>query len=414
MKDTTQIGELYPSSGFGISGSNSYKTTSTPLQAKPQVSKLRTGEIIQGTILESYPEQTALVRLPIGDLRAVLTGKLNKGDTLFFKVMQTSPGLVLRVYSLNSVVNGEVLSPDTILRILNLPITPLSLRLAEYLSNRNLILQDEAATMLRCLIKIHPDLVEETDIDTTFSALSIINSLGVEPNEKLIRKLLPALKNSRQLDGLLTKLLEAIASGDTSSNNAAAEQIYRLDETHPAHSKILLLLPTISSFRGSPTFNAIDECLRSLSVSYLHASYAKQLLNAFESVLYSSHLLNFLSEIFGTNQYYFALIIYRGRILLRRIINDRKNEHKRKKNNRLLGKEFNIDLFIDDEDIDENYAIEPQQAQLLEEYSKAVKLSVAKRDNDYKKLMDGFFGKGIIDIPEEPLGRTRQGVSVVV
>jgi hypothetical protein len=257
-------------------------------------------------------------------------------------------------------------------------------------------------------------LVEETDIDTTFSALSIINSLGVEPNEKLIRKLLPALKNSRQLDGLLTKLLEAIASGDTSSNNAAAEQIYRLDETHPAHSKILLLLPTISSFRGSPTFNAIDECLRSLSVSYLHASYAKQLLNAFESVLYSSHLLNFLSEIFGTNQYYFALIIYRGRILLRRIINDRKNEHKRKKNNRLLGKEFNIDLFIDDEDIDENYAIEPQQAQLLEEYSKAVKLSVAKRDNDYKKLMDGFFGKGIIDIPEEPLGRTRQGVSVVV
>lgn len=95
---------------------------------------LRIGEIIRGTVTDISSPRFAQVRLPMGTFTAELHGRLKRGDSLFLKVVETSPALLLKVHSVSPVQNGRVLPVKSILRILDLPDDSLYYQIAEVLA----------------------------------------------------------------------------------------------------------------------------------------------------------------------------------------------------------------------------------------------------------------------------------------
>ena len=88
---------------------------------KEPASKLYLGEVVQGVIIEIPSLKEAIVRLPNGTFRAELKGNLKPGDTLFFKVAEVSPSLVLKIWAAPSVVSKVQIQTKELVRILDLP-----------------------------------------------------------------------------------------------------------------------------------------------------------------------------------------------------------------------------------------------------------------------------------------------------
>ncbi|HRP02045.1 MAG TPA: hypothetical protein PLE30_05280 [Candidatus Kapabacteria bacterium] len=118
----------------------------------PQFTKLRVGEVVQGLVIEEPVNSIAEVRLPVGSYKAILHNQLIKGDKLFFKIEETIPTLVLKVYSVSLYKEKSKLVPEEILRILDLPQDSIFVDICtEYSNLKSQIIRDELLVSYRTL-----------------------------------------------------------------------------------------------------------------------------------------------------------------------------------------------------------------------------------------------------------------------
>lgn len=202
MDETSIIsGQVNRIGGQGKSPGNTYYPYSQPQKSKPQFTKVRAGEIVQGRIVKITGYQTALVRLPIGNFHAEIHGKLQAGDELFFYVMETQPNLIMRVYSVSIYADNNRRGIDEILRILDLPPTQEFAKATEIASKFNhTIIRDEIYSILRTYTGINGNLLSDFDFETAIETLWLMKESNIEFDEDIFANGLSFLGGVKSLN----------------------------------------------------------------------------------------------------------------------------------------------------------------------------------------------------------------------
>jgi len=174
LSDLINIGSgvsgVTPYSGNN-SGRNYFQKNSK--KNNPQFAKLRQGEIVQGLIIDDPIDNIADVRIPVGIFKAELHGNLLKGDKLFFKIDDTNPNLVLKIYSVSLFKEKSKLVPEEILRILDLPFEDDFIRICEeYGHLKPQIVRDEILICYKTL-----NMFVRIKDDEQFDVIDIRNSI---------------------------------------------------------------------------------------------------------------------------------------------------------------------------------------------------------------------------------------------
>ena len=180
---------------------------------KPDGAKLHAGEIVQGTILDIISSSEALVKLPIGNLRASLQGTLAKGDSLFFKVLEIQPSLVLKIFAVPISIEGKELASKEILRILNLPNINFYRELIAFLRNyQTTISANELLILYNSFSNIKSVDLGNINFNLLFRVLYFIHGLSIPFSENLFKKLLPTFRDSKAYSDMLNMLENEIDS----------------------------------------------------------------------------------------------------------------------------------------------------------------------------------------------------------
>jgi hypothetical protein len=174
-------------------------------KAKP--TKLRPGEIVQGTIIEVHSNNEATVRLPNGTYRAVLHGALRRGDTLFFKVAESTPSLILRIYAVYTIINGKKVKIQDIIRILNLSEKSYTEQIIDHYSfRRSIIVRDDILVFLRLFELINSRELEEVPIRDIFKVLFLMHESDLPFSTELYRKIKPMFIGMNYLQSAMALL----------------------------------------------------------------------------------------------------------------------------------------------------------------------------------------------------------------
>ncbi len=161
-------------------------------EKKSKTIKLRPGEIVQGTIMEVHSDNEVTVRLPNGTFRAVLHGFLKRGDTLFFKVAEALPSLILRIYAVYTVINGKKVENKDIIRILNLPEKSFTNQIVTFYSyRRSIIVRDDILDFLRLFEQIDKRELEENSIKDVLRVLFLMHEGNLPFSAELYTKIKP-------------------------------------------------------------------------------------------------------------------------------------------------------------------------------------------------------------------------------
>lgn len=202
MEETSFIsGQINRIGGQGKSPGNTYYPYSQTQKSKPQFTKVRAGEIVQGRIVKITGYQTALVRLPIGNFHAEIHGKLQAGDELFFYVMETQPNLIMRVYSVSIYHANARRGIDEILRILDLPVNKEFLKTTEIAAKFNhMIIRDEIYSILRTYSGIDSEHIVGFDFETVIETLWLMKESNIEFDEDIFTNGLSFLGGVKSLN----------------------------------------------------------------------------------------------------------------------------------------------------------------------------------------------------------------------
>lgn len=174
---------------------------------KGKPTKLRPGEIVQGTIIDVHSNEEATVRLPNGTFRAVLHGSLKRGDTLFFKVAESVPSLVLKIYAVYSMINNKKVPIKDIIRILDLPEKPLTEELINlYTSRRSIVVRDDVLVFFRLFDQIDPQEIENTALRDIFKVIFLMQETNLPFSFELYKKIKPLFLGMNYLQAALTLL----------------------------------------------------------------------------------------------------------------------------------------------------------------------------------------------------------------
>lgn len=188
------------------------------------VNKLRIGEVMKGEVLETYGKGIAKVKLPAGILRAQLTDNLRAGDQLMFVVFQVQKGLVLKIHSVASSIQGEHRPIEELIRILNLPSNPFFSKSIQFLRRRRQYIYREECLLLSFLFnKLHPSDFSDIPGKVLFKNLIFFNDHNIEMSRELFNKTKYAFISSNRIEEKLNDLLHNLDS----SNYPACEGIHR-------------------------------------------------------------------------------------------------------------------------------------------------------------------------------------------
>jgi len=191
MDDIGSIGGLDKTGQGGGSFGGYYKqvpkkqSQQTPLRLKP-------GEILLGRIVELKEDDIAEVKLPMGNFRAILHGKLIRGDVLFLQVVEISPSLLLKIHSVSTTFNGELRTADEVIRILDIPRGNLYSNIVEYLlASKSNILRTEVLQFATVLAQFgfNPEIHKTKPIFDAVFALLISNE---QENIQLLNLIFPS------------------------------------------------------------------------------------------------------------------------------------------------------------------------------------------------------------------------------
>lgn len=192
-------------SGF----SQQYSFKPSPKTRNPISKKVYKGEVVHGTILDKPEANQAVVRLPTGTFRAYLQGELSKGDSLFFKIVDVSPSLVLRIYAAALSSEGKKIDSSEILRVLNLPHREFYLQLIDYLrSFQSTISREELLLLFNNYSVLLESDLKKASVNDIFRILVYFQELELPFSRNAFSKLLPAFLGHKFLKSNL-ELIES-------------------------------------------------------------------------------------------------------------------------------------------------------------------------------------------------------------
>lgn len=173
MPETSGIHEIINPGGTGSSFSPAYSKIVSKTRAKK--SGLKIGEIIPGRVIEVQPPDIAVVNLPEGIFTAVLHSNLKKDDYLYFKVTETEPGLVLKIFSVPSKYEGKHITVENIIRILFLPENIFFTQLVSFLKIvRKNIIRDEIIKINQFFSNLPANDKNYSSLQNSFSLIIFI------------------------------------------------------------------------------------------------------------------------------------------------------------------------------------------------------------------------------------------------
>ncbi|MFP4529483.1 MAG: hypothetical protein ACLFQX_13130 [Candidatus Kapaibacterium sp.] len=192
--------------GQGSSGGGNYYYN--PSQPKPRKAvKLHVGEVVHGTILDVLGPREAVVRLPIGVVHAYLNGDLRKGDSLMFKVAETQPSLVLRVYAASVRMRNKDVPVAELLRMLDLPPIDFYKEYIKYVRRlRTQINREDAHLMYGAYAQLDEDDLIFDSYEEIIRVFFSMQEAGMPMESELFRKVSPLFLGAGHLSILMKNL----------------------------------------------------------------------------------------------------------------------------------------------------------------------------------------------------------------
>lgn len=213
MPDIPSISGSFIPIGNNPPGGKKYSKPQQSHTPRQGAEKLRAGEIVLGSIVETINNRESMVRLPIGTLRAFLIGRLKPGDTLYFKVEQTEPNLVLKIHSVPVSYGGKELSIADILRILNLPNNEFYTTLVEFLRSFQIRIKVETALWFwRAFTGLKDATVKKTNLDSVFRVFRFFYENKLLTSDELFTALYPFIADFESLPSILNELHVLLSS----------------------------------------------------------------------------------------------------------------------------------------------------------------------------------------------------------
>lgn len=203
MAYTTGIQQLKDPPEMGSDSNYSPKYLPVPGAKKHKTYNLFTGDILQGTILEVLSTNEVSVRLPSCTVIAWIHNRLKKGDTVFFKVTEIEPQLVLKIHAAPLKVLDKTINHADILRILDLPEIPFYLSLLEYYSKRKSIVYRENLLLIYKSFTSLGSEAKNKESGKIIHILSFMSETGVDFDTKIFLKLEPAFIGLKEMCALL-------------------------------------------------------------------------------------------------------------------------------------------------------------------------------------------------------------------
>jgi len=387
---------------------------------------LRTGEIAHGTILEASIGKDAIVRLPHGDFTATLSGKLKKGDSLFFKILETEPRLVLKIFAASTKNNGQDISADEMLRILDIPVSEFNRELLVFLkSRRTIINREEFLAIYKLHLSIPEAEIKQTPEGNLMKALFYINDSSMQFTPELFSKIKLAFSPPDEffrlfklIDSLLPLLpksvrdkLTSLYSGTKNIEHNLSDLLGFITGSHALAKKdnnLYNLLAEILSTKVAQI--PALEALRNLSLNLLQS-------------IEQQYYLNNLALQWNSPIYLFLPVIIRGNKKLARIIV--KKMHTPRPGHQLI--KFSFELISDEfGEIVANvsymnnqisiglFTENNQTAEFLREYLPELESSVKNQNFIIKSITVNQTSQEILDSVNEFSSPAGQNISVVI
>lgn len=214
--------------------SNNNQYHSMPKKNKnTQIAQLRSGEILQGKIIEIINENLAKVGLPIGNFNALLHSKLKKGDSLFFLVKALEPSLTLQVHSVSSKQKGNILPVEEALRMLDIPDTELYSKITSWVLKHESKVNREDVLLTASTLKEFPmEVLKGKNIESVIKL--IFNQIHADTDftVDLFEKLFPLFRKLNEHDSKFDKIFNHLLKENSIELYKSMTQISNI-KTYP-------------------------------------------------------------------------------------------------------------------------------------------------------------------------------------
>ena len=311
---------------------------------------LRVGEIVQGTILEVYSEKLVLVKLPIGTLTANLTGKLKRGDSLFFRVMDIDPNLVLRIYAVGTRNKSKENTTEELVRILDLPDHPFYTKFFDYIKfKRTLITRDEMIMFFKAYITLPEEEHKQESQVNIYKTLHMMKDALIPLKMDLYFKLKPFFigeKNILQNFEILYRNL------NTFPPNIAAvlNQLFtKMRNPSTAFAELLQFFTIDTVNKNDPSVYLIMKQLSGLNPSAFNSQTYSQIMSAVDFLIKAiegQNIYNAFAQQNNSSLIFFIPVLHAGNFRFAQMIITRKG--KTKDNKYILKFQINTDTDIVD------------------------------------------------------------------
>ncbi len=300
--------------------SNNNQYYSMPKKNKnTQIAQLRSGEILQGRILEIINDKLAKVGLPIGNFNALLHGKLKQGDSLFFLVKALEPSLTLQVHSVSSKQKGNLLPVEEALRMLDIPDNELYVKITSWiLKHESKVTREDVLLTAAAMKELPAESLKGKHIDSVikliFNHIHSDDELPVDTFEKLFP--------------LFKKLDEHEDKFDTIVNQI-------LKTRHPKVYNDLTKISNIKTYSGVINLNNHSQINDILDVLLTPEEYsklndaAKKSVAEFSDLVNAVAMWNTMAAQNNLTMYYFLPIMWAGTFYAA-LISLKKQRHKQR------------------------------------------------------------------------------------
>ncbi len=186
---------------------NSPNSANIP-KKQAEIKEFHIGDIIRGIVLEKIDKDNVVISLPNGNFNATVRGNLVKNDSLYFKVEQLIPNLILKI---NEIKVTKEQSIDDLIRIFDLPNESLYKNILEvFKENKPSINKDYLFAVIAAYNSLS-EILKKSKSPTSLAKVIIKlmdNGLPVESN--LVEKLAPLFSSEDRLSDALVGLNDTL------------------------------------------------------------------------------------------------------------------------------------------------------------------------------------------------------------
>ncbi|MBM2816865.1 MAG: hypothetical protein HW421_3627 [Ignavibacteria bacterium] len=339
MNQSSEIGSnqgIQPTTGRASPTVTYSVQTTKPSKAQ---ANLRAGEIIQGSIVEVFSDKEVSIRLPNGTFKAMLSNKLKAGDSLFFKVIETAPSLVLKIHSVSVSSGGKEFSSSELLRMLDLPDTSVYKDILDFLKSRiSVISRDDVLMIYKGLISIKDSDRKLLNIKDALMVLFEMKHAGLPLTPETISRILPLFDGNRKLSQALNKMKSLLDSLPKEISDKLKVHFKGLMSSNPSPSYMIDFFSFMEKATGSFISDLIE--LQENKNNEKYEEFNKQLMLTLRTIE-AALLWNAYAAIHNQPQQIFIPVWLKGTLQVAQMAIKQSDEKKQKKKGQIY---FSFDI----------------------------------------------------------------------